>query len=252
MKTAIITGASTGIGVELTLAAYDAFPEIEEYWLIARREDRLSALGDRLSGKNVRIFAYDLCDDASYDKLSAELRNNKPEIALLICNAGCGYLGNVGDGDLENQTRTIDLNIKALTAMTHIAIPYIAEGGRIINLSSIASFCPNPRMTVYSSSKAYVSSFSRGLREELRIHGITVTAVCPGPMSTEFIEVGRIKGNSKMFDTLPYCDVKETARGAIRAAQKGRAVYTPKFFYKFYRVLAKILPQSVMVKLTKT
>ena len=145
---------------------------------------------------------------------------------LLVNNAGCGYLGNVGEGELADQTRMADLNIRALTAVTHLVLPYMGKGGRIVNVSSIASFCPNPRMTVYSSTKAYVSSFSRGLGEEVRPRGITVTAVCPGPMATEFLDVGGIKGNSKTFEVLPYCDPVKVVAGTYAAAKAGRAVYT--------------------------
>ena len=85
-------------------------------------------------------------------------------MSLLINNAGCGYLGNLGDGDVERQVRMTDLNVTALTAVTHMVLPHMPNGGRIINVSSIASFCPNPRMTVYSSTKAYVSAFTGGFR----------------------------------------------------------------------------------------
>ena len=107
-------------------------------------------------------------------------------------------------------------------------------------------------MTVYSAGKAFVSAFSYGISEECAARGITVTAVCPGPMDTEFIRLGGIKGNSKTFDILPYCDPAKVALGSLKAARSGKAVYTPKGFYKFYRGLAKILPQRLMIKFTKT
>ena len=107
-------------------------------------------------------------------------------------------------------------------------------------------------MTVYSSSKAYVSAFTVGISEELKPKGITATAVCPGPMETEFIHLGGIKGNSKTFEILPYCDQVKVAGGALRAARAGRTIYTPKLFYKTYRVLAKVLPVKLMVKFAGT
>ena len=121
-----------------------------------------------------------------------------------------------------------------------------------MNVSSIAAFCPNPRMTVYSASKAYVSAYTVGAAEELRPQGITVTAVCPGPMATEFLEAGNIADNSKMFELLPYCDQVRVAAGALRAAKEGRTIYTPRLFYKFYRLLAKVMPVKLMVKFAKT
>lgn len=252
MKTAIITGASAGIGREFVRQIGDVFPEVECYWLIARRVERLEELAATLEGKTVVCLPLDLCDPMSFTTYQEKLAAEKPEVTLLVNNAGCGYLGCVGEVDTATQTRMIDLNLRALTAITNMTVPYMSAGSRILNVSSIASFCPNPRMTVYSASKAYVSAYTVGAAEELRPKGITVTAVCPGPMETEFIHVGGIKGNSKTFDILPYCDQVKVAGGALRAAKAGRTIYTPKVFYKFYRVLAKVLPVKLMVKFAGT
>ena len=252
MKTAIITGASSGLGQEFVRQLADVFPEIESYWLIARRADRLEELAESLPDKDVECLPLDLCDLMSFSTLQEKLTAERPEVALLINNAGCGYLGNLGEMPTATQTRMVDLNLRALTAMTNMVIPFMDKGSRILNVSSIASFCPNPRMTVYSASKAYVSSFTVGLAEELKPKGITATAVCPGPMKTEFLDAGGITGNSKTFATLPYCDQVRVAGGALRAAKAGRTIYTPKLFYKFYRVLAKVTPVKLMVKLAKT
>ena len=252
MKTAIITGASTGLGREFVRQLADVFPEVECYWLIARRADRLEELAATLPGKQVECLSLDLCDMASFTAIQDKLTADRPDITILVNNAGCGYLGNLGEVDTASQTRMIDLNLRALTAITNITIPFMAAGSCILNVSSIASFCPNARMTVYSSTKAFVTSFTVGLSEELKPKGITATAVCPGPMATEFLDVGNIAGNSKMFATLPYCDQVKVAGGALRAARAGRTVYTPKLFYKFYRVLAKVTPVKLMAKFTKT
>ena len=252
MKTAIITGASSGLGQEFVRQLADVFPEIESYWLIARRADRLEELAESLPDKQVECLPLDLCDLMSFSTLQEKLTAEQPEVALLINNAGCGYLGNLGEMPTATQTRMVDLNLRALTAMTNMVIPFMDKDSRILNVSSIASFCPNPRMTVYSASKAYVTSFTVGLAEELKPKGITVTAVCPGPMKTEFLDAGGITGNSKTFATLPYCDQVRVAGGALRAAKAGRTIYTPKLFYKFYRVLAKVTPVKLMVKLAKT
>lgn len=250
MKTAIITGASSGLGREFVTQIRTVFPEIEQYWVIARRIDRLQAL--QVDGVSVRPIVMDLTGDDYVNQLKELLSAQKPEIALLINNAGCGYLGNFDESSLDHQLRMTALNIRAMTAVAHTVLPYMSKGSRIINISSIASFVPNPRMTVYSSTKAYVSFFSRGLHEELKPRGISVTAVCPGPMDTEFISIGGIKGHSKTFDILPYCDPVKVVRGALKAAQKGRAVYTPRFFYKLYRVLSGLIPHAILVHAAKT
>jgi hypothetical protein len=252
MKTAVITGASSGLGRELARQISDVFPEIESYWLIARRADRLEELAASLPGKTTAYLALDLCDPMSFIGFQEKLTAEQPEIALLVNCAGCGYLGRVGELDTASQTRMVDLNVRALTAVTNMAVPYMTAGSRILNVSSIASFCPNPRMTVYSSTKAYVSSFTIGLAEELRRRGITATAVCPGPMETEFLRLAGIPGRSSTFEFLPYCDQVRVAGGALRAAREGRTIYTPMLLYKFYRVLAKVTPAKFLVKFVKT
>ncbi|MBR6521124.1 MAG: SDR family NAD(P)-dependent oxidoreductase [Oscillospiraceae bacterium] len=252
MKIAIISGASAGLGKKLLEKAIPAFSDIEEYWLISRSLDKLKEVASVYPGKSFKLLPLDLCSHDSFKTLSDELEAHKHEVRLLINNAGCGFLNNVGDGPLDEQLSMVDLNIRALTAVTHIVLPYIPAGGHIINISSIASFCPNPRMTVYSSTKAYVSSFSRGLWDELKSRKISVTAVCSGPMDTEFIYKGNIKGKSKTFDTLPYCDPDKVAAGAVKAALKGKAVYTPRAFYKLYRILAKLIPHAIMINASRT
>jgi len=252
MKTAIITGASSGLGRELSRQIEDVFPDIECYWLISRRADRLESLAISLPGRSTVCLPLDLCDPMSFVALKDRLAAEKPEVSLLVNCAGCGYLGRVGEMDTATQTRMVDLNVRALTAVTNIVIPYMPEGSNILNVSSIASFCPNPRMTVYSSTKAYVSSFTVGLSEELRRRKVSVTAVCPGPMNTEFLPLAGITGHSSTFEFLPYCDQVRVAGGALRAAKAGRTIYTPMLFYKLYRVLAKVTPSKLLVKFVKT
>ena len=251
MKVAVITGASAGLGKELLRLLPEMFPDIEEYWLIARRREKLEEASAGIP-RQCRIFPLDLTLDESYEKFACELEKLSPDIRLLINNSGCGNLGNVGDGELRIQTQMVDLNLKGLTAITHLCIPYMSQGSRILNISSIASFCPNPRMTVYSSTKAYVTAFTFGIAEELKPKGITATAVCPGPMDTEFIKIGGIKGHSKTFDILPYCDPAKVAKESLRPCRRGVTVYTPKAFYKLYRVIAKVLPTKLMIKFAKT
>ena len=146
----------------------------------------------------------------------------------------------------------VTLNCGALTALCTLTLPHMKDGGVIINVSSIASFVPTPRMAVYGATKSFVTSLSRALREELKSRHINVLALCPAPMDTEFLDVAGISGgHSKTFDTLPHIPASLAADGAVRQAFRGKAVYTPTGFYKFYRVLAKLLPHAWLVKLTK-
>jgi len=251
MNVAVITGASAGLGEEFALQMGQYFTGIDQVWLIARRRQRLEELAAKLQGVETVALPLDLCDKDSFRLLAEKLADEKPDVRLLINNAGLGFLGNVGEGDVARQVNMTELNVTALTAVTHLLIPYMGRGGAIINVSSIASFCANARMTVYSSTKAYVSSFTRGLAFELKEKGVSVTAVCPGPMATEFLDVGKIAGNSKTFETLPYCDPGKVVAGTLKAAKAGRVFYTPKGFYKLYRVLAKLLPHALVCHMAK-
>ena len=163
-----------------------------------------------------------------------------------------GKLCDFDTADRESQLTQVDLNCRALTAVTHICLPYMKKDSAIINISSIASFAPTPRMTVYCSTKAYVQSFSRALREELKPKGINVLAVCPGPMDTEFLGVaGCEKGQSRTFDMLPHQNPTKMADAAVRDALRGKSVCTMGLFYNFYRILAHILPKCILMKLTR-
>ena len=179
MKTAVITGASSGLGVELLRAAVELCPDIDTFWLIARRRERLEALAAQFPGKTLRPVPLDLTDPSAVRTLERLLEKEKPALSLLINNAGFGRLCDFPESEPGDQTGMIDLNCRALTAVTRCCLPYMTAGSLILNISSIASFAPTPRMTVYCSTKAYVQSFSRALREELRPRGINVLAAVP-------------------------------------------------------------------------
>ena len=178
-----------------------------------------------------------------------KLAEQKADVRVLVNNAGCGTTGNIGSSaSPADVMRVVDLNVRALTMVTQTVVPFMTRGAKIINVSSIAAFCPTPRMTVYSASKAYVSAFTGGIADELRPKGISVTAVCPGPMKTEFFDAA---GAHDLFGNIPWCDPVKVVAGTIRAAKKGRTFYTPTAFNKFYRFVAKILPMKWMIKATR-
>ena len=252
MSMAIITGASSGLGREFVRAVMQQRPEIDEFVLIARRRERMEALAANMTGKNVTILPLDLASAESYDALARFLSERRPDVSLLINSAGYGILGDMTEGDVPSQVGMVTLNCGALTALCTLTLPHMKDGGVIINVSSIASFVPTPRMAVYGATKSFVASLSRALREELKSRHINVLALCPAPMDTEFLDVAGISGgHSKTFDTLPHIPASLAADGAVRQAFRGKAVYTPTGFYKFYRVLAKLLPHAWLVKLTK-
>lgn len=249
MKIAVITGASSGLGREYAFSVVRNRPEIDELWLIARREDKLCQTAEQIS-KRVRIFAIDITDSERLCEYTAALKEEKPEISLLINNAGFGRLGDFDMLSAEDNGGMVRLNCEALTVMTALSLPFMSEGGEIINTCSIAAFAPNTRMAVYCSTKAYVLSLSKALRSELKPRGINVLAACPGPMDTEFLPVAGIApGSSKTFDTLPRVRPEVMAQKSLEASARKKGVYTNLLFYKFYRVLAKILPHGIVMKM---
>lgn len=252
MKTAIITGASSGLGRELAKRIKRAFPQVEEIWLVARRKERLTALAGELADVKCEILALDVASGAGIAGYQKALTDRQPDVVLLINSAGYGMLGDFDASEMSEQLGMIDVNVRAMTAVTRLTLDYMKRGARIVNISSIASFVPNARMAVYSATKYYVHAFSRALGMELLPRGIFVTAVCPGPMSTEFMAVGRITGNSTTFRVLPRVGTGRVARGALRAAKCRLPVFTPGLFYKVYRILSALVPNTIMMWLART
>ena len=252
MKTAVITGASSGLGVEFALSVDKSRPEIEEIWLIARRQDRLEEIARKIT-KKTRVLSLDVTKDADLKTYLDLLEKEKPDVKLLINNAGFGRLGEFRELSAEDSRQMLRLNCEAVTVITRETLPFMSEKSEIINTCSIAAFAPNARMAVYSSTKAYIMSFSRALRFELKPQKINVIAVCPGPMDTEFLPLAGIaKGTSFTFDTLPRVNPRKMAEASLKASKKGKSVYTNKLFYKFYRILSKLLPHSLVIKFCQT
>lgn len=252
MNIAVITGASSGLGWEYAKAVYETRTDLDKIWVIARREERLQELKSKLGDKIIPV-AFDITDPQSVEDYAQMLKDKNATVKLLINNAGFGKLGYFDELSFLENTRMVQLNCEALTAMTATTLPFMNEKSEIVNTCSIASFAPNTRMAVYSSTKAYVMSLSRALRLELKRRKINVLAVCPGPMDTEFLSVANIeRGASKTFDMLPRVNARVMAIKSLKASRKGHAVYTNKIFYKFYRLLAKLLPHSLVMKMCGT
>ncbi len=252
MKIAVITGASSGLGTEYAKAVNKMRQDIDEIWLIARREDKLKEVAALLN-KKVRTLKCDITNKDCINEYVSLLKSENAEVKLLINNAGFGKLGYFYEISTEDNAGMIRLNCEALTVMASVTLPFMKENSEIINTCSIASFAPNSRMAVYSSTKAYVMSFSRALRQELKDRKINVLSVCPGPMETEFLSLAGIgKGDSKTFDTLPRDNAQKVAEHSLKASLKKKAVFADHIFYKFYRFASKILPTSIVMKIAKT
>ena len=249
MNIAVITGASSGLGREYVKEVLKQYASLEEIWVIARRKERLEELKVQL-GEKIRPLAIDITDKNSLKEYEELLKATDAKVKLLINNAGFGKLGNFDEISAEDNGGMVRLNCEALTVMSSITLPFMPENSEIINSCSIASFAPNTRMAVYCSTKAYVMSLSRCMRFELKERKINVLAVCPGPMDTEFLPLANItKGASHTFDTLPRVNPAVMAEKSLIASKKHKAVYTNLLFYKFYRLVAKILPHSLVMKM---
>ena len=251
MTVTIVTGASSGLGRELFCSAVSRVSS-DEYWLIARRRDELEKTAALCPRAKCRVLPLDLSDPNVPKAIALALEQMDATVDLLINNAGFGVLGDVATAEPDRLTGMLDVNVRALTALTRAVLPRMKEGSGIINVASIAAFAPNPRLTVYSASKAYVYAFSKGLREETLPLGINVLAVCPGPMDTGFLPTAGISDDSApAFTRLPYCDPKKVAEAAVKRVLEGKSVAVVGALYKLYRIVAKILPHSWVMKFSK-
>ena len=244
MSIAVITGASSGLGVCYIDAVTKLYPKIDELWMNASREERLKEVAKMYPDKRCVIIPMDMADMNNFKMLEEKLKADNPQIEVLINDAGVSAGGRFSDIELERMLKMIDLNCKGATAVTKVCLPYIIDGGTILEVSSTSAFVPNTNLIVYCASKSYVSAFSLGLREELKGRRINVCAMCPGFMLTEMTKPELTKGQSR----LPVIDPKTAALKSLKAAKKGRAVYTTGAFYKCYRLLAKLIPHTLLVK----
>jgi short-subunit dehydrogenase len=224
-KTALITGASGGIGYELAkLFANDHFNLV----LVARNEDKLAEFADQLQRQfaiSVKTVALDLSAAPAPQFLFDQLKTEGITVDVLVNNAGYGSFGEFANLSLENALGQINLNITALTALTRLFLPAMVErrSGKIMNVASTAGFQPGPLMAVYYATKAYVISLSEALANELKSTGVSVTCFCPGATGTNFASRA---GNDKtrLFQQVKPMDVKIVARDGYRGLMKGKTL----------------------------
>ena len=200
-RTALITGGSMGIGKELARIHAERGGDLV---IVARSEGKLNGLAKELESRhsvNVHIITKDLTVEGATREVYNEIKSNNIEINYLINNAGFGGYGKFHEREWENDLAMINLNIVALTALTRFFVPdFVSRGsGKILNISSIASLLPGPLQTIYFATKAYVTSFSNAIAEELRGTGVTVTALLPGPTETGFAHTSGLDKTS-LFD----------------------------------------------------
>lgn len=236
---AIITGASSGIGYEFARQIDNK--NYEEIWLIARREEKLKNLSNKLKTR-ARIFALDLCEEKSFEILKKELDCSNKKIGLLINSAGMGENAYFKDTKLEKDMKTLDLNIKALTAMTKISLDFFKKDGIILNIASSAAFIPQGKFALYAASKSYVLSFSRAIRREFK--DIKVSVLCPNRVETEFLE--KANNNSSKIKNLGNENLEKMVEKTIKKMGK-KDLITTHPSGKLLLIISKILPHSFIL-----
>src|SRR5262249_6788145 len=221
--------------------------------LVARRSERLADLRDELLNRNpnleVNVRVFDLADKAQIELLIDSLARDKIDVDLLINNAGLGDSGPFAASDPIRNEQMALVNIVALTTLTRQLLPQMIakRRGGILNVSSSAGFLPIPSDAVYAATKAYVTSFSEALRAELRGTGVSVCAVCPGPVRTEFPEVAKRPGaQPEMGSKIFFVSVKQVVRAALAALQADRPLVIPGFAMKFAMLLSRLMPMPVV------
>jgi uncharacterized protein len=248
-KVGLITGASSGIGRELAKIHASKGGDLV---LVARREEELQKLGRELEdlyGTKSEIIVADLMtkDAASY--VFEEVKKRGIQVDFLFNNAGLGGYGNFHERPLKDELDMIQLNVVSLVELTHHILPEMIsrKAGKILNTSSTAGFLPGPLQTNYYATKAFVNSFSAGLDQEVRRHGVTVTALCPGPVKTGFESAAGMVG-SKLFQNA--ASAESTARKGYSAMEKGKLeVITDgpmRFGIKF---ILPFIPTRIILKL---
>ena len=255
-KIIIVTGASSGMGfwfAKLLARESSEFEKLssDELWIVARRKERLEELKTQIENESfqeeikfpkVKIFPIDISGIQGALKIKELFENEKSKgdfkINVLVNNAGFGTYGEFVQTDTMREMEMIDLDCTSLTGITGFALPYMQNGSRIINVASLASFLPLGNFAVYGACKSYVLSFSVALAAELKHKGIKVTALCPGPVSTEFADVASRGARKNVRHGL---SPEKTVMDAIKCSRKGK-LYSMKFFkWKFKAAASRFI-----------
>ncbi len=244
-KIAIVTGASSGFGLEYSRQIVRRFPEIDQIWVIARREEKLLDLQVEFPEGKIVSFPLDLTKLASFEIIEQELKKNIYRVELLVNNAGFGRISEFFKEDQAYLREMLDLNVRAVVLMTKICLAYMGAGGKIINLSSAAACSPLPYFTSYAASKAFVSSFSLGISEELKKQGIKVLAVCPGPCDTEFFD---IKGE-KYRGGVKIRTAEEVVDKSFKALAKNKLLVTIGWDMKILTKISNFTPLKLLLRI---
>lgn len=247
MAIAIITGASSGIGEEFA-AELHRTQGIDEFWFVARRKERMEELRDRL-GVKAKIIPADLTTEEGVNAVRAALEGEKPEVKFLVNAAGFGNFGTFEELPEEDVVKMIDLNAKALVLITHMTIPYMVRGGRIIELGSGSCFTPLPAFNIYASSKVFVLHYTKSLNYEIRKYGLRATCFCPGWVETEFLGKATARDVTMPKSMKPMLSCKTVVRKCVKASVKGRAMCVTNWYTKLQHLLFKLVPDPILTRM---
>ncbi len=250
-KTVLITGASSGIGLELSrLFARDGYNLV----LVARSAQKLQSLAAELEkahGVHVTVLPADLSQFGAAQEIYRQVQSKGIQVETLVNNAGFGVLSELASANLEDSLQMVELNVVSLTALTHLFLPDMVKrrSGRILNLGSTGSFSPVPTMAVYGATKAYVLSFSEALTEELRGTGVTVTALCPGVTITGFQARSGV-GGSRMV-RMGSMTAEQVALLGYQAMQRGLTVIVPGLFNRLMTAFIPFIPRPLVLRMSR-
>ena len=242
MKIAVITGASSGMGRQYALQMDQK--GLDEIWVIARRENRLQELQQKLHTP-VRVIPLDLTKQESIAQYENLLKEQNPAVSYLVNASGFGKFGSFERVSLQDCCDMIDLNVKALVILTRVTLPYMKRGSHIIQMCSSSAFLPLPYLNIYASTKAFILHYSKALRTELKPKGISITAVCPYFVATEFIGVAEER-NPGLKHYKPLYKAEAVVRKAIADADRCKAMSVLGTYTKFFQYAAKFMPQCLL------
>ena len=248
MNIAIVTGASSGMGKEF-VKQLSGYVKVDEVWVIARREQALKEL-QALCPYSIRPLAFDLGKEESFVSISALLEKEQPDVKLLVNAAGFGKFGRFEKIPLADELGMIDLNCKALVAMTRIVLPYMHRGSHILQLDSLSAFQPVPFITTYGATKSFVLSYSRAMNAELKGTGIRMMAMNPGWVKTEFFGRAMETDNADVqyFNHLYEADAV-VATGLKHLYRTKKDVSVHGFPIRNQVRLVKLLPHKLVMKI---
>jgi hypothetical protein len=246
--TALVTGASSGIGEAI---ARQIASRGHGLTLVARREDRLRELASDVAKKHgvrAEVISADLGDPPARDRLAGQIAEMGLEVEILVNNAGFG-----GTGDRERLVSMVELNCVALLDLQERYLRPMVDRGRgaVINVASTAAFQPLPGTATYAATKAFVLSLSEAVHEELKGTGVTMTAVCPGPVKTEFMAVAGIEAAEEQVPGLFWMSADDVAKAAVEAAEKGKRAIVPGLLNRAGAITGQHTPRTLVLPLAK-